>query len=210
MATGGTFNQNAVSMASAAVVLTQLWTPELCRAHNAKGDWLRERINELSQAHGAPCQAHGCGSLVNITFRARPLFEEDGATMLPDWRETRVSAALGSSLFFFAMLERGYLVGTPGSAPSVHPSIRPSIPGPHSNSCLSLPACNPACQRCPWHVLTRPVAAQVHVPDPADAANGRGLRRLPQRLRGLPGGGEGAAGAAGGGGSGLGGGAAGE
>ena len=62
-------------MAAAAAVLTELWTPELCRAHNAKGDWLRERINELSQAHGAPCQAHGCGSLVNISFRARPLFE---------------------------------------------------------------------------------------------------------------------------------------
>ena len=129
MATGGTFNQNAVSMAAAAAVLTELWTPELCRAHNAKGDWLRERINELSQAHGAPCQAHGCGSLLNIAFRARPLFEEDGATMLPDWRETRVSAALGSSLFFFAMLERGYLVGTPGSAP-----LRPTITSRHSNS----------------------------------------------------------------------------
>ena len=34
--------------------------------------------------------------------------------MLPDWKETRASAALGSSLFFFAMLERGFLVGTPG------------------------------------------------------------------------------------------------
>ena len=133
MATGGTFNQNAVSMAAAAAVLTELWTPELCRAHNAKGDWLRERINELSQAHGAPCQAHGCGSLVNISFRARPLFEEDGATMLPDWRETRVSAALGSSLFFFAMLERGYLVGTPGSAPIVQPSPVGTATA-HSNS----------------------------------------------------------------------------
>ena len=39
-----------------------------------------------------------------------------------------VSAALGSSLFFFAMLERGYLVGTPGSAP-----LRPTITSRHSN-----------------------------------------------------------------------------
>ena len=127
LATGGTFNQNAVSMAAAAAVLGKLWTPDLCRAHNAKGDWLRERINAIAQEHGAPCQAHGCGSLVNISFREKPMFDDD-ATMMSDWKETRASAALGSSIFFFAMLERGFLVGTPGyvESPDLIPSDTPS------------------------------------------------------------------------------------
>ena len=108
--------------------LEQLWTPELCRAHNAKGDRLRARINEVSQAHGAPCQAYGNGSLVNVIFRSVPLFGDDGISIgkhsytsckahlnlprsLPesllagtagDWKEEGLSAAMASSLFFFS------------------------------------------------------------------------------------------------------------
>jgi glutamate-1-semialdehyde aminotransferase len=150
IASGGTFNQNAVSMAAAAAVLQHVWTPEICREHNAKGDLLRARINELAAAHNAPCDAHGTGSLINVVFRSLPLFEADGHTMTEDWKTEGLSSALVSSLFFFfvsartqrslplrachhccapsadrsrltaipcarvQMLEKGFLVGTPG------------------------------------------------------------------------------------------------
>lgn len=110
MASGGTFNQNTITMAAAAATFDQLWTPEICDAHNAKGDRLRERINEISKNHGSPVHAYGCGSLVNLVWQARPVFGPD--EQLDVERSDCVNAAAG--VFFFHMLEQGFLCGSPG------------------------------------------------------------------------------------------------
>ena len=66
---GGTFNQNALSMAAAKAVLDELWSPAQC-AHNAQGDALRESINQLGIANGAPLQACGTGSLITLIWQS--------------------------------------------------------------------------------------------------------------------------------------------
>jgi len=110
IASGGTFNQNAVCMAAAAAVLEHLWTPKMCTDHNAKGDRFRERINEISDRHGAPCQAYGQGSLINIIWQGRNLFSKGGQI---DADKNSGLVGTASSLFFFHMLEKGMLVGVP-------------------------------------------------------------------------------------------------
>jgi glutamate-1-semialdehyde aminotransferase len=66
---GGTYNQNVVCMAAAQATLERLWTPAICLAHNAKGDRLRARMNEVSARHGGPCQACGGGSLITLVWQ---------------------------------------------------------------------------------------------------------------------------------------------
>ena len=83
VASGGTFNQNALSMAAAVAVLEELWTPEICVAHNARCDAFREELNRISAAHGGPCQAVGTGSLMTIAWQsqARPFLRPSDLTV---------------------------------------------------------------------------------------------------------------------------------
>merc|ERR1719408_1228152 len=90
--------------------MEHLWTPEICTAHNAKGDRLRARLNEIAKAHNAPCQAYGCGSLISLAWQGRPLLDAKGELNLV---KDHAPCAAAGGLFFFHMLERGLLVGTP-------------------------------------------------------------------------------------------------
>jgi glutamate-1-semialdehyde 2,1-aminomutase len=111
---GGTFNQNALSMAAADAVFKHLWSPEQCVAHNARGDQLREDINQLALQHSVPCQACGTGSLITLIWQNRKVINDDadGKTALDIAAVPAVFQA--PTLFWFHMLLRhNFLAGAP-------------------------------------------------------------------------------------------------
>jgi glutamate-1-semialdehyde 2,1-aminomutase len=94
----GTFNNNVLSMRAGYAGLTQAFTPEAARALNARGDALRERLNGLSRAHGAPLQFTGRGSMLTAHLTAEPIRSSaDVAHGDPGLKE----------LFFFDLLAEG-------------------------------------------------------------------------------------------------------
>lgn len=62
----GTFNNNVLTMAAGVKGLTEVFTPEACVALNARGDALRDRLNALCRAAGAPMQFTGLGSMMAV------------------------------------------------------------------------------------------------------------------------------------------------
>ncbi len=101
----GTFNNNVLSMAAGHAGLTEVYTPEVARQHSAKGDRLRERLNDAFTKASAPFQATGVGSLLAIHPTTAPL---------------RCIADLAGSdprlleLLFLDLLERGYYLAARG------------------------------------------------------------------------------------------------
>ncbi|MFL5255891.1 MAG: aspartate aminotransferase family protein [Rhodopila sp.] len=62
----GTFNNNVLTMSAGLAGLTQVYTPEVALALNARGEALRERLNGLCQAAGTPMQFTGIGSMLAV------------------------------------------------------------------------------------------------------------------------------------------------
>ncbi len=62
----GTFNNNTLTMTAGLVGLTQIYTPDACIAHNARGEELKARLNEMFMRYQAPMQVTGVGSLLTL------------------------------------------------------------------------------------------------------------------------------------------------
>jgi glutamate-1-semialdehyde 2,1-aminomutase len=62
----GTFNNNVFTMSAGVVGLRDVYTPQAARALNARGDALRERLNEIAQGARFPMQFTGLGSMMNV------------------------------------------------------------------------------------------------------------------------------------------------
>jgi glutamate-1-semialdehyde 2,1-aminomutase len=60
----GTYNNNVLTMAAGIAGLEQVYTPEAAERLNASGDRLRARLNAAADAHGAPIQVLGQGSML--------------------------------------------------------------------------------------------------------------------------------------------------
>jgi glutamate-1-semialdehyde 2,1-aminomutase len=113
---GGTFNQNALCLAAVDSVLSDLWTPEQCREHNAMGDNFREEINKLSEFLRVPCQAVGTGSLITLIWQCRSVFQTSATEGHKQPLDIAKDQAVGEStqLFWFHMLaEHSILAGSP-------------------------------------------------------------------------------------------------
>ena len=94
----GTFNNNVLTMAAGLTGLTQVYTPDAAQALNARGDALRQRLNALCQAAGAPIQFTGIGSMLSVHTVLGPVAcPADAAKGDPKLKE----------LFFFDMLSQG-------------------------------------------------------------------------------------------------------
>lgn len=94
----GTFNNNVLTMSAGLAGLTEVYTPEAAVALNARGEALRQRLNELCQAADAPLQFTGIGSMLAVhTMRGPVIRPEDAAKADPKLKE----------LFFFDMLAHG-------------------------------------------------------------------------------------------------------
>ena len=113
---GGTFNQNALSLAAVDAVLSSLWSPAQCRAHNSNADNFRDQVNALLRVLDLPCQACGSGSLITMIWQRRPVIRdtacEGESQELDVSRHKAVSDA--AQLFWFYMLkEHDILAGSP-------------------------------------------------------------------------------------------------
>jgi len=101
----GTFNNNVISMAGGLAAVTQVYTPDQVRALNQRGEALRERLNALCRAAGAPLQFTGVGSLLNAHATSRPIRSP---------RDLSTASAELEALLFFGLLERGFYLARRG------------------------------------------------------------------------------------------------
>ena len=69
----GTFNNNVFMLNAGAAGLEKVFTPPVQAALNTAGDELRDALNALAARHGAPFQATGLGSLMNLHLQREPI-----------------------------------------------------------------------------------------------------------------------------------------
>ena len=93
----GTFNNNTVTMAAGVAGLTKVLTPERSRDLNARGDRLRDGLNELFTRHGAALRVTGLGSVMNLHATGEP-----------------ATAAAIKDLVFFDLVARGFYLARRG------------------------------------------------------------------------------------------------
>jgi glutamate-1-semialdehyde 2,1-aminomutase len=101
----GTFNNNVVSMAAGVATLTEVLTPEVLAATNARGERLRSELNDAFARHGAPMCVTGSGSLMNVHATPGPVASVDDLRAADDrWKE----------LLFFDALDAGFYLARRG------------------------------------------------------------------------------------------------
>ena len=101
----GTFNNNVVSMAAGVATLTEVLTPEVLSATNARGDRLRSALNATFSRSGIPMCATGSGSLMNVHGTAGPVTSTADLLAADDrWKE----------LLFFDALDAGFYIARRG------------------------------------------------------------------------------------------------
>jgi len=105
LAHAGTFNNNAVTMAAGVAALSHLFTPDAARALNARGDVLRDCLNQLVREAKAPMQWLGLGSLMCLHCTDKPIRSSGDAAQ---------EDALLKELFFFDMLRQGIYLARRG------------------------------------------------------------------------------------------------
>ena len=89
-------------MAAGGVVgLTEVFTESIAIELNARGDRLREKLNEVALRRGVPVTVTGVGSLMNIHFSAEPITSPDDVA--------HASAALKPLLHLDMLLNGIYL-----------------------------------------------------------------------------------------------------
>jgi len=108
---GGTFNQNALCMAAAVAVFEQLWTPEQCIQHNARGERLRDAINNLAMQYNVPCQACGTGSLITLIWQSRIVLDDENHQL--DIATTAAAYQAPTLFWFHMLLHHNFLAGSP-------------------------------------------------------------------------------------------------
>ncbi len=65
----GTFNNNVLTMNAGLAGLTQVYTADIAESFNARGDILRNALNDMADKHGADMQFTGRGSMMTAHFR---------------------------------------------------------------------------------------------------------------------------------------------
>ena len=101
----GTFNNNVLTMSAGLAAMTEILTPEVVIAVNARGDKLRERLNAIAKTAGARMQFTGRGSMMATHFTDGPMRNEADAD--------RGNQAL-LELFYFDLLDRGLYIARRG------------------------------------------------------------------------------------------------
>lgn len=101
----GTFNNNVLTMAAGAAGLSELYTPDVAVALNARGEAFRERLNTMCRDRQVALQFTGLGSLMNLQAGTHPI------------RSARDLLSIGNAvkdLFFFHMVENGIYLARRG------------------------------------------------------------------------------------------------
>jgi len=101
----GTFNNNVVSMAAGVATLTEVLTPEVLAATNARGERLRAELNTAFERHRLAMCVTGSGSLMNVHGTAGPVTSTEDLSAADDrWKE----------LLFFDALDAGFYLARRG------------------------------------------------------------------------------------------------
>ena len=69
----GTFNNNVLTMAAGVAGYGEVYTPEAAQALNARGEKIRERLNEICRKAGVAFQFSGIGSMMTAHATTRPI-----------------------------------------------------------------------------------------------------------------------------------------
>jgi glutamate-1-semialdehyde 2,1-aminomutase len=101
----GTFNNNTLTMSAGIAALSEIYTPEVALAHNARGDVLRAALNARAAARGLPMVVTGRGSMMAFHFAARAP---------RDATEAAAGDQALKELLFLDLLERGYYIARRG------------------------------------------------------------------------------------------------
>ena len=101
----GTFNNNALTMSAGIAAMEQVFTPDVAKILNARGDVLRERLNAILDDLNLPMQFTGIGSLMNLHGTRQPIRSESDAASSDDRLK---------ELFFLQLLENGYYIARRG------------------------------------------------------------------------------------------------
>lgn len=101
----GTFNNNVLSMSAGIAALTQVFTAEIAEALHARGERLRDDLNDVFRSADVALQATGQGSLMNIHGLR-------GAVNTPD--DLAGSDDRIKELIFLDLLERGFYLARRG------------------------------------------------------------------------------------------------
>jgi len=101
----GTFNNNVLSMAAGAAGLSRLYTADVAREMNARGDRFREQLNAICVERNVPLQFIGRGSLMNLQAGRHAI--RSVKDLLPEGNSVK-------DLFFFHMIEHGIYLARRG------------------------------------------------------------------------------------------------
>ena len=101
----GTFNNNVLTMAAGVAGYGEVYTPEAARELNARGEKIRERLNEICKKSNVAFQFSGIGSMMTAHATTRPI-------------KTAADIASGSQdakeLFYFDMMAAGIWIARRG------------------------------------------------------------------------------------------------
>ena len=101
----GTFNNNTLTMTVGHVAMTEIYTPEACTALNARGDRLREALNDLFMRYQVRMKAMGQGSMLTIHPAAGDITSPDDL----EHTDKRLK-----QLLFLDLLEEGIYIAERG------------------------------------------------------------------------------------------------
>jgi glutamate-1-semialdehyde 2,1-aminomutase len=101
----GTFNNNTLTMTAGHAGLTEVFTPEACKALNTRGERLKARLNEMFMQRQARMQVTGVGSLLTL----HPLGGEIADTEAAAKADMRLKR-----LIYFHLLEDGIYLAERG------------------------------------------------------------------------------------------------
>lgn len=101
----GTFNNNTLTMTVGQVAMTEIYTPDACRDLNARGDRLRDKLNDLFMRYQVKLKAMGQGSMIAIHPAA-------GAITRPE--DLEASDKSLRQLLFLDLLEQGIYMAERG------------------------------------------------------------------------------------------------
>lgn len=101
----GTFNNNVLTMTAGATGLREVYTPQVCVEHNARGDKLRDRLNDIAVKSETSAQVTGLGSMLGFHFARGDILSPSDAAKTP---------ADARALFHIEMLNRGFYMGKGG------------------------------------------------------------------------------------------------
>ncbi len=101
----GTFNNNTLTMTAGVVGLTEIYTAQACIALNARGDRLRDRLNDLFMKSQVRMKATGMGSMITV----HPV---GGEITKPE--DTEHADKRLKQLLFFDLLDQGIYIAERG------------------------------------------------------------------------------------------------